>query len=389
MFRRIVYLISFVLISVGISGSSPVNVSGIYMPDADEKKMDEVFDVSSGQKLTVSIKMGGDIDVSGWEKEQVFVKVKIKGDDAEEIEVDFDQSFSGIDISAEYSGDRNNYDASADFTIMVPSRFDVEFTTMGGDAELKNVAGSLEGTTMGGDILLKGLKGSLEFTTMGGDIHLTDSDVDGFVKTMGGDVSVENVTGNVSAKSMGGDITQKNVKRRDGDSVGEEVNVSTMGGDLIIDEAANGAKLETMGGDIKANYVTKFFDATTMGGDIHANAVDGWIKATTMGGEVNITMVGDPDKGDRSVFLKSMGGDITLNVPEGLSMELDLDITYDRRHENDVEIISDFEFEEERTEEWTDDNSPKKHIYGTGTVNGGKHRIKIKTINGKIFLKKN
>ena len=87
--------------------------------------------------------------------------------------------------------------------------------------------------------------------------------------------------------------------------------------------------------------------------------------------------------------MSSMGGDITLSVPGGLSMVLDLEIAYDRRHEDDVEIISDFEFDEERTEEWNDDDTPKKHIYGTGTVNGGKHRIKIETINGKIYLKKN
>lgn len=389
MFRRIVYLISFVLLTFGISGSSSENVSNIYKPYADEKKMDEVFDVSSGQKLTVTLKMGGDVDVSGWEKEQVSVKVEITGEDAEDIDVDFDQSSSGISIYAEYGGGRNNYDANANFTIMVPSRFDVEFSTMGGDTKLKNVTGNLQGTTMGGDILLKALKGNLEMTTMGGDIGLNDSDVDGFVKTMGGDISVENVTGNVSAKSMGGDIIQKNVRRRDGDSIGEEINVTTMGGDLVIDEAANGAKLETMGGDIQANHVEKFFDAKTMGGDIHAKAVDGWIKATTMGGDINVKMIGDPDNGDRSVLLKTMGGDITLIVPEELSMELDLDITYDRRHEDDVEIISDFEFVEKRTEEWDDEDSPKKHIYGTGTVNGGKNRVKIKTVNGKIYLKKN
>ena len=389
MFHRIIYLVSFVLITLLISGSAPVNVSTKYLADTDEKKMDEVFDVSSGQKLTVDLKIGGDIDISGWEKEQVSVKVKIKGDDSEEIDVDISQSASGIDINAEYVGDRDNYDANANFTIMVPSRFDVEFSTMGGDTKLKTLTGDLEGTTMGGDILLTGLQGNIEMTTMGGDIDLTESDVDGFVKTMGGDVSIENVTGSVSAKSMGGDIIQKNVKRRDGDSIGEEVNVTTMGGDLIIDEAADGAKLKTMGGDIIANSVGKFLDASTMGGDIQAKEVDGWIKATTMGGEVDIKMVGNPDEGDRSVFLKSMGGDITLSVPEGLSMELDLDITYDRKHEDDVKIVSDFQFDEKHSEEWNDDDTPKKHLYGTGTVNGGKNKIKIKTINSKIYLNKN
>jgi hypothetical protein len=332
--------------------------------------------------------MGGDIDISGWDREQVSLEVVIKGDDADEVEVNFEKSADGVDINAEYP-DNGNYDANAKFKIKVPSRFDVEFKTMGGDADLKNVRGTLEGTTMGGDVSLKGLGGNLEITTMGGDIKLENSDVDGFVKTMGGDVNVEDVTGNVSAKSMGGDIIQKNVKRRDGDSIGEEVNVSTMGGDLVIDEAHNGARLETMGGDISANYVSSFFEGNTMGGDISVKAVDGWIKATTMGGEIEVKMVGSPDEGDRSVYLKSMGGDITLSVPEGLSMELDLDIAYDTKHEDDVEIVSDFKFDESRKEYSDDDDSHKRHLLGTGSINGGKNRIKIKTVNSKIYLKKN
>ena len=387
MIRKTVYIISFILLTIGISGSSPYSAADNGLWDTSQKKLDEVFDVTSGQKLTLNIRMGGDVDISGWDKEQVSVEVLIKGDDAEDVEVNFDKSGDGVVINAEYPDD-DSYDAHANFKIMVPSRFDVEFTTMGGDAGLSNVNGKLEGTTMGGNVSLKGLGGNLEITTMGGDIKLNNSDVDGFVKTMGGDVRVEDVTGNVSAKSMGGDIVQKNVKRRDGDSVGEEVNVSTMGGDLVIDEAQNGARLETMGGDISANYISRFFDGKTMGGDISVKAIDGWIKATTMGGEIEVKMVGDPAEGDRSVYLKSMGGDITLIVPEGLSMELDLDIAYDERHENDVEIVSDFDFDEIRKEDSDNDHSPGSHILGTGSINGGKNRIKIKTVNSKIFLKK-
>jgi DUF4097 and DUF4098 domain-containing protein YvlB len=390
MLRKLGFVISYVSLIIFVSGSSPYDPLNNLLPDTDAKKMEEVFDVSSGQKLTVNIKLGGDIDVTGWDKEQISVEVLIKGDDADEVDVDYDQSSSGLEITAKYIGDRNNYDANADFTIMVPSRFDVEFSTMGGDGTLKKVEGQLEGTTMGGDITLYELKGNLEITTMGGDVKLTDSDVDGYVKTMGGDVRVENVTGNVSASSMGGDIIQKNVKRRTGDSIGDEVNISTMGGDLVIDEAADGAKLETMGGDIKANYVAKFLEASTMGGDISVDAVDGWIEASTMGGDVKVKMVGDPDKGSRDVSLSSMGGDIWLSVPDGLSMKLDLDIVYDKRHEDDVEIVSDFEFDEERKEVTDDDDdSPRWHLLGTGTINGGKNRVKIKTVNGKIYLRKN
>ena len=41
------------------------------------------------------------------------------GDDAEDIDVNFDHSSSGLEIFAEYVGDRDNYDADTDLIIMV------------------------------------------------------------------------------------------------------------------------------------------------------------------------------------------------------------------------------------------------------------------------------
>lgn len=385
---NVVKVITLLAICLFLGGAAPLNTVSYADFDMGTKNIAKKFNVTSGQKLVVDLEIGADIKIEGWDKDELIVDAKLTGD-VENIEVDFEETSNGIRIYAEYTGWSDNNNGGGVFNIKVPSKFDVKFTTMGGDISLTGVEGDLGGQTMGGDMTLTKLTGELQLTTMGGDIELTDSDVDGRVKTMGGDVDVINVTGNVNAESMGGDIRQKNVKRRIGESVGEEVNISTMGGDIDVDEAPFGAKVKTMGGDVSINNAGKFVEVTTMGGDIVIRSVDGWVKAVTMGGDIEVKVIGDPLDDNKEVKLKSMNGDIKLYVPDGFSMNLDLDISFDRRHEDEVEIISDFDVEIERSGEWERENGNKrKHIYGTGEFNGGKNKINIKTTNGKIYLYK-
>lgn len=271
---------------------------------------------------------------------------------------------------------------------MVPNQFDVEFKTMGGDVEFNEVEGRLEGVTMGGELTLKNLKGYLNMKTMGGSIELTDSEVDGNVETMGGTVLVENVVGDVDASSMGGNIVQRNVKSSS-KSVGKEVDVHTMGGGIDVDEALYGANVKTMGGEITINKVKEYLKAETMGGDIYVKEADAWVKAKTMGGDVEVKLNCDPSASDRDVELVSMHGDIILYVPSDFSMKVDIEIKYSEEDEDDVDIISDFNVHEEVT------NDRERHhwditktLHGTASFNGGKNRVKIRTVNGRVYLKK-
>ncbi len=44
---------------------------------------------------------------------------------------------------------------------------------------------------------------------------------------------------------------------------------------------------------------------------------------------------------------------------------------------------------EDRTKEWDDsEGTPRKYIYATGSIAGGKNKIHIDTINGSVYLKK-
>ena len=245
---------------------------------------------------------------------------------------------------------------------------------------------------MGGNMEFTGLKGKINFHTMGGKITLTKSEVDGEVKTNGGKVFLEDVVGNVNGHSMGGAVTYRNVTDRSGSGSGEVEKISSMGGAISVSDAPHGAEVSTMGGDIDVRSAAQFVKAKTMGGDINIDKVDGWVHAETMGGDVNVTMVGNPSEGKRDVTISSKGGDITLTVPPGLSMDVDITLAYTDQHwfgPKDNAIRSDFDIKQDRTNDWDySEGSRRKYIYGTGSINGGKNKIRIETINGSVYLKK-
>jgi hypothetical protein len=108
-----------------------------------------------------------------------------------------------------------------------------------------------------------------------------------------------------------------------------------------------------------------------------------------MGGDVDVRMVGDPNQGARDVEITSMGGDIFLTVPAGLSMDIHIEVSRTRNSAKTPQIITDFPLQQRESDTWsTDEGTPRKITYGTGQVGGGRHRVRIKTINGDVHLKK-
>ena len=357
----------------------------------ESREIKKEFQVKPGGKVNVDLKTGCKIEIYSWDKEVLSATAYIKDNDDNRVEFEFSQDGDDVEITSEYAEKHNHNSSKAKLVLMVPRKFNVDFFTMGGSVKAEYVEGKISGKTMGGELNFSNLKGFLSVTTMGGEITIKDSEVDGKAHTMGGAVLLENIKGDVDASSMGGKVQQINVQGKN-KSIGKEVNISTMGGEINIDKAPNGAKLKTMGGEITVNEAGIFADVETMGGNVEIKEVDGWVKAKTMGGDVDVTMTGNPAEGKRDVNLSSMGGDITLKVPEKLSMDIEIEISYTKDSDGDFEdckIVSDFPVKEERSKEWDRSHgSARKYITAEGSVGGGKNKIKIKTINGNVYLKK-
>jgi DUF4097 and DUF4098 domain-containing protein YvlB len=350
-----------------------------------QDKIKKEIETEPGKTLDLELTSGGSIEVEGWDKNAISIVAHIRGD-KEDYYIDVDERSSGINVEISYEGRRNG-DVSVD--VRVPKKYNLKLETMGGDIMLKDIEGSFSGETMGGEIELYHLKGEADLTTMGGEIKVEDCDLDGQVKTMGGEISLRDVIGDLDASTMGGEVSYRNVKRRDNRDDAREVKISTMGGEIEVDDAPGGADVSTMGGEIRIRSAKKFIKAKTMGGEINIDKIDGGVKATTMGGDIEVNMVGDPDQYDRDVVLSSMGGDIILTVPAGLSMDFDIKLTLTNRSSDEYKIISDFPIDIEKSGKGdSSDWSARRYIYGTGKVAGGKNKIRIDTVNGDIIIKK-
>ncbi len=346
------------------------------------------FNIEEGKTLDINLNSGGSISIEGWNKDIVSADIESPRDNLDDYDIEFNKTTEGIEVESDIKYEGSNHN-NLHFNFKVPAKFNLKIDSKGGAIKIKKVNGTISGQTMGGALDLGNLKGDLDLKTMGGAIRLYDSEVDGKVHTMGGAVEITNVKGDVKGSTNGGAVVMKNVSSKSGKGNGNVVTVSTMGGGIDVDEAPSGADLKTMGGSINVKSAKEFVKARTMGGSIDIENTDGAIDAETMGGDITAEMVGDPNKGDKNVTLSSKGGDITLIVPDGLSMVIDITLAFTKNHEGDCNIYSDFPINRETTPDWSHKHgSARKFIYGKGKTGDGKNKIKIETINGDVYLKK-
>jgi hypothetical protein len=145
--------------------------------------------------LDVTLIGGGDIDICGWEGNDMIID-KPKWN-----------RFWYKNLYKQ-TGDRYKIFALGgdNYEIKVPYNWDLTIYTAGGDIEISNICGQINGKTLGGDISISRFQGRLNLNTAGGDIKLQDCKADGSVHTLGGDVIFRNVTGNVTGVTLGGEM---------------------------------------------------------------------------------------------------------------------------------------------------------------------------------------
>lgn len=157
---------------------------------------------------------------------------------------------------------------------------------------------------------------------------------------------------------------------------------SSMGGDIDITDAPDGASLRTMGGDITITSARGHVVAKTMGGDIRVRRMDGSIEAGTMGGSVEIEVVRNGE-----IEIHSMGGHIELTLPANFSGSFDVELEQDDDGP-EHEIISDFPLQIRKTmkDNWFRPDTVV--LNGTGKSGSGANRVKITTIGGDIRIRR-
>lgn len=383
--------------------------------------IEKEFNVSKGGDLIME-RVQGDVIITTWDKDIVKIHEIRKMDVYTEAEAKavlkesgsiYQQTGNTIKIGSE--GSYRSY-MSSKFEVILPSVFNIDINTSGGDISVSVLKGSVKLNTSGGDIDLIRIDGRVEAKTSGGDVSVKENTQAVSIKTSGGDIEIQDVQGEVDARTSGGDITINNNKakviaRTSGGNVnllniGAEVDASTSGGDIEVD-GSNGKltvttsggdiqlknikdviQARTSGGDIQALNVMNGISAKTSGGDIDLDDIQGFIEAKTSGGDVEARMTLTNFSKDHHVDMKSSGGNITLSIPEKLPATITAIITISGTSWRDYDIYSDFPLTS--TKEADKDKSGRKEevIRSEGKINGGGDLILLETTNGNITLKK-
>jgi hypothetical protein len=360
----------------------------------------EEFNVEPGGTLVLDCSDGGSAEVEGWDRSVVRVTCWEECNDLDDYDIEFRPSENGLEIDAELDRRRNR--TCLHFEIKVPRQFDVDFHSAGGGLYLGNLEGTFTGRTGGGQFELHEVKGRARLRSGGGEIEVVDCELDGKIQTGGGEVLLENLLGDLDAYSGGGEIRYVNVRDRDGTLRGpgdcpergiteETVLIASAGGGITVRKAPAGACVQTGGGGVSVRNAAEFVHTRTGGGDVDVEIVSGAVTASTGAGDIYVVIETDDDQSDAEVSLSTGLGDVELTVPKGYSMDLDLTIGYTRSSRRDYRIRCDVPFEEEHATEWDygygDRGSAQKYILGTGSVAGGRHRIRIRTTNGNITIR--
>ena len=401
----------------------------------------------NGGTLTLDLRTGGKVNITGWERQQVLVQAVLAGRDWRSTDLALTPVSGGARLATEFTGSSNTQSSSHRFEIHVPRSFNVRIKSAGGGVTIKDVNGDFTGSTGGGEIKIRNASGQAEISTGGGDIWISDSRLTGSVSTGGGQVLIERVTGNFSGYSGGGPVTYINsdggIKRKGGasgsssassassatseptyvvDGVpigigvgsgrGATVNkgsktitsysydggggsssfgaggirMNSNGGDISLPAAPNGARVTTGGGAVRIGPSAGEVYASTGGGPIDIGPASGSVEAHTGGGNVTITLTGS---GPHSVDVTSGKGQVELIVPRDVSATLELESAYTNNLGHETRIESDWPLTITSTKDWDrSEGTPRKYVRARQTIGSGGPVIRVRTVNGNVLLRR-
>ena len=308
---RIAILIAFAATSVFAAAGEPVH---------------RTFNVAPGGTLTIDADVG-DIQVTPGGGNTVTVDVTQRSRTNRFMDVTAEQQGNDVIVRGKFEGGQRwfnrNFNGDAKFVVSVPSRYNVDLSTSGGDIGVGDLQGQARAKTSGGGIKLGAIEGPVNAHTSGGDISVGGARGAADLYTSGGGIDIGDVGGNLQAKTSGGSVE---VRRAGGDvfirssgggiEIGDAagtVNAETSGGSIrarLSSQPRNDSRLSTSGGGITISLAPNFsldVDAHTSGGDVETD-----VPVTLLGHQRESALEGKINGGGPKLVLRSSGGDIRI-----------------------------------------------------------------------------
>jgi beta-lactamase regulating signal transducer with metallopeptidase domain len=394
----------------------------------------------SAGTLTLDLKTGGNVIITGWDKPEVFVRASLGGRDWRRTHITLQPSDGGVRFESVYTEWGNSQSSHHVFEINMPRNYNARISSAGGSISITGVDGVFTGQTGGGEINIRKAKGEVDIRTGGGEIRVSDSRLNGSVSTGGGIVRIEGVTGDLNGKSGSGPVIYSKssgttINRENGvtvvgvgrgdnsltlrsgsgsgsgtsisssssgssatttnyinDDVGRGssfgasgIRMNSAGGGISLRAAPDGARVTTGGGPIRIGPSGGEVYAQTGGGSIDIGPATGSVEAITGAGDVRIELQGS---GAHSVDVTSGKGEVVLVVPRDLNAILELETAYTDNFGHKTRIISDLPLKTTETTNWDgSEGTPRRYVRARQTVGRGGGVIRIRTVNGDIVLR--
>jgi len=266
------------------------------------------YHISPGKELKLETSTG-DIMISSWDMDEVYIKVLGNEKAEDKMSFDFNANENVVEVIAKKEGSFFNWFGSSGislrFEIKVPKSFNNKVSTSGGDIKLADVKGKTLLKTSGGDLWIKNTEGETNASTSGGDINLDGNKGKLSVSTSGGDINAKSFDGDLYASTSGGDIKLKGTNSK--------IEAETSGGDISLEYwgVNKGIDLSTSGGDIYIKVPTDFsakVKLTTSGGDISTKIGVNNVKKMS-----SHKLEGELNKGGSPLNATTSGGDIVVS----------------------------------------------------------------------------
>lgn len=285
-----------------------------------ERTVEKTFTVQPGGTLTVRT-AGGNVSVEpgAGTMVKVVAKERIRADsDAQadellkNLDLTIEQQGNDVTATAKYERKLANWFGSwppvqVDFIVTVPSRYNTDLKTSGGNVTVGDLAGQTEARTSGGNVKLGNIDGTVDAGTSGGNVSLGSCTGDTKLRTSGGNVRAEKIVGKADLGTSGGDIIVKlvenvlsahtsggNVEAGIGGALKGDCSLGTSGGEVRVKvdkAAAFQLDAATSGGSVRADGLTITLDGGGMGKSHLSGKVNGGgpvLKLRTSGGNIRV-----------------------------------------------------------------------------------------------------
>lgn len=151
-----------------------------------QRAVEESYNVSEIQKISLNFKFASDIKVIQWDKMNVNVKASImvdngNGDDAYKLKTE--TSAGTITIYSDFGDyferkeniyfDSSNHKTRIDYIVYVPKKTNLKIKSITGNVISENFSGKLETDLISGSVELKKYEGELALKTISGNLDVT------------------------------------------------------------------------------------------------------------------------------------------------------------------------------------------------------------------------